>query len=125
MSIITWYIYVLVTAPNSGAEIIPFLKTYVNLPSGFAFTVLYSMLCNHIPPDKVFYVVMTSFITFFGAFAGFIYPNRDVLHPHAAADFLSKVLPSFFLPLISIFRNWTYSLFYMLANLWVGVIPIK
>ena len=30
-----------VTAPKSGAEIIPFLKTYVNLPGAIAFTVLY------------------------------------------------------------------------------------
>lgn len=29
-----------VTAPNSGAEIIPFLKTYVNLPSAIAFTLV-------------------------------------------------------------------------------------
>ena len=33
-----------VTAPNSGAEIIPFLKTYVNLPSAIGFTILYSNL---------------------------------------------------------------------------------
>ena len=29
-----------VTAPGSGAEIIPFLKTYVNLPGAIAFTAL-------------------------------------------------------------------------------------
>lgn len=31
-----------VTAPGSGAEIIPFLKTWVNLPLAIAFTVLYA-----------------------------------------------------------------------------------
>lgn len=61
-----------VTAPNSGAEIIPFLKTYVNLPSAIGFTLIYSALCNKMSPDKVFYVIMTAFLTFFGAFAGFI-----------------------------------------------------
>lgn len=61
-----------VTAPNSGAEIIPFLKTYVNLPSAIGFTLLYSSLCNKMPPDKVFYLVMTAFLTFFGAFASII-----------------------------------------------------
>lgn len=35
-----------VTAPSSGAEVIPFLKTYVNLPGAVIFTVLYSKLCN-------------------------------------------------------------------------------
>lgn len=31
-----------VTAPGSGAEIIPFLKTWVNLPIAVAFTVAYA-----------------------------------------------------------------------------------
>lgn len=66
-----------ITAPNSGAEIIPFLKTYVNLPSAIAFTIMYSNLCNMMSPDKVFYVVMTSFLTFFGAFAGLICKRRE------------------------------------------------
>ena len=35
-----------VTAKGSGAEIIPFLKTYVNLPGAIGFTVLYSKLTN-------------------------------------------------------------------------------
>lgn len=111
-----------VTAPNSGAEIIPFLKTYVNLPSAIGFTILYSSLTNKMPADKVFYLIMSSFLSFFGAFATMIYPNRDLLHPNAAADFLTKVLPPFFVPLIAIFRNWTYALFYTLANLWGSVV---
>lgn len=33
-----------VTAPGSGAEIIPYLKTYVNLPLAFLFTIGYSQV---------------------------------------------------------------------------------
>lgn len=33
-----------VTAPGSGAEVIPFLKTYVNLPMAIGFTVIYSQV---------------------------------------------------------------------------------
>lgn len=33
-----------VTAPGSGAEIIPFLKTWVNLPAAIAFTVGYAQV---------------------------------------------------------------------------------
>lgn len=35
----------MVTAPGSGAEIIPYLKTYVNLPLAFLFTIGYSQVC--------------------------------------------------------------------------------
>jgi ATP/ADP translocase len=31
-----------VTAPGSGAEIIPFLKTYLNLPLAIGFTIIYT-----------------------------------------------------------------------------------
>lgn len=44
------------------------------------------------------------------------------MHPNAAADFLTTILPKFFVPLIAIFRNWTYALFYTLANLWGTVV---
>lgn len=42
-----------VTAPGSGAEIIPFLKTYVNLPGAIGFTVLYSKLSNKYSQQQV------------------------------------------------------------------------
>eukprot|EP00971_Amphidinium_carterae_P324810 6454748-Amphidinium_carterae.1 len=41
-----------VTAPKSGAEIIPFLKTYVQLPGAIAFTVLYSKMSNNMSQEK-------------------------------------------------------------------------
>lgn len=37
-----WQDVLVVTAPGSGAEIIPFLKTYLNLPLAIAFTVAYT-----------------------------------------------------------------------------------
>lgn len=36
-----------VTAPGSGAEIIPFLKTWVNLPMAVGFTIAYAKVCMH------------------------------------------------------------------------------
>lgn len=107
-----------VTAPKSGAEIIPFLKTYVQLPASIAFTIIYSSLCNRMSQEKVFYTVVTPFLAFFASFATIIYPNRGFLHPNAAADALTLIAPAFFYPLIAIFRNWTYAMFYMFAELW-------
>jgi ATP:ADP antiporter, AAA family len=111
-----------VTAPGGGAEMIPFLKTYVNLPSSIGFAILYGTLCNKMSTDSVFYLVMTGFVGFFGSFAAFIYPNKAFFHPNAAADVLAATLPAFFLPLVAIFRNWTYALFYTLANMWGSVV---
>ena len=35
-----------VTAPGSGAEISPFLKTWVNLPMAIVFTIGYAKVCS-------------------------------------------------------------------------------
>jgi AAA family ATP:ADP antiporter len=75
-----------VTAPGSGAEIIPFLKTWVNLPMAIGFTVLYTKLSNVLSNEQLFYTCIIPFIAFFGAFAFFIYPLRDVLHPTAYCE---------------------------------------
>ena len=111
-----------VTAPGSGAEIIPFLKTYVQLPGAILFTLLYGALSNRMSQAKVFYSIVGAFLAFFGAFAGVIYPAREFLHPNLLADAVSKVAPAFFLPIIAIFRNWTYAMFYLMAELWGSVV---
>lgn len=77
-----------VTAPNSGAEIIPFLKTYVNLPSAIAFTLTYSSLSNKMSADKVFYVIMGAFISFFTAFATVICKWVASISHHPPSPFL-------------------------------------
>jgi ATP/ADP translocase len=65
---------------------------------------------------------MSAFLGFFGAFATIIYPNTHILHPTAACDVIQAALPVFFAPVVAIFRNWTYALFYTLANLWGSVV---
>jgi AAA family ATP:ADP antiporter len=46
-----------VTAPGSGAEVIPFLKTWVNLPMAIGFMIGYSKLVNILSTETLFYVV--------------------------------------------------------------------
>lgn len=111
-----------VTAPGSGAEIIPFLKTWVNLPMAIGFTVLYAQLANVLSSEALFYCCIIPFIAFFGAFAFILYPMRDTLHPtEFCTDLLAKAGPRFAGP-IAILRNWTYCLFYVMAELWGSVV---
>jgi len=111
-----------VTAPGSGAEIIPFLKTYVNLPGAIGFTVLYGELTNRFDRQTFFYLVLVPFLIFFLAFATLIYPNAAMLHPTAFANWLASILPAGFAAPIAILRNWTYAIFYTMAELWGSVV---
>merc|ERR1712205_274642 len=111
-----------VTAPGSGAEIIPFLKTYVNLPAAIGFAAIYARMSNFMGREQLFYTILFPFIAFFGAFAFIMYPARDFLHPtEFCVDLLEKLGPKFMGPL-AILRNWTYCAFYVAAELWGSVV---
>ena len=111
----------IVTAPGSGAEAIPFIKVWLVVPSAVLFMVVYAKLSNILSKTKLFYAVITPFIIFFALFALFLYPNRDIFHPTDAADRLQAFLPQGLAGFVAIFRNWTYALFYVLAELWGSV----
>ena len=111
----------IVTAAGSGAEAIPFLKVWGVLPMAVLFMIIYAKLSNKLSKPKLFYSTIIPFIVFFALFATVLYPLRDYLHPTAFADSLQNMLPQGFMGLIAIIRNWTYSLFYIMSELWGSV----
>jgi AAA family ATP:ADP antiporter len=112
----------LVTAPKSGAEVIPFIKTYCNLPTAIGMAAGYAYLCDHMEQKNVFYACVIPFLVFFASFALLIYPNNAVLHPHAWVDHVAAVLPAGFSAPLAIVRNWSFALFYVLAEMWGSVV---
>jgi len=112
----------MVTAPKSGAEVIPFIKTYVNLPAAIGFTGIYASLTNKMEQRDVFYNCVWPFLAFFSVFAIFLYPNRAILHPHAFCDMLSSFLPAGFSAPLAIIRNWSFAVFYVMAEMWGSVV---
>ncbi|KAG6606778.1 hypothetical protein SDJN03_00120, partial [Cucurbita argyrosperma subsp. sororia] len=111
-----------VTAKGSSAEIIPFLKTWVNLPMAVGFMLLYTKLANVLPRKALFYTVIVPFIAFFGAFGFLLYPLSNFIHPQAFADKLLNSLGPRFLGPLAIMRIWSFCLFYVMAELWGSVV---
>jgi len=110
-----------VTAPGGGAEVIPFLKFWGVLPGAVIFMLIYAKLSNKLSKPKLFYTAVLPFLIFFGLFATVLYPARDYLHPNAFCDKLETILPLGAKGFIAIIRNWTYSLFYIMGELWGSV----
>lgn len=110
-----------ITGHGSGAEIIPFLKLWVNVPFAILFTLSYARLSNVLRRNVLFYVIISGFIVFFCLFSLVLYPCRDVLHADQLADYLETVLPPGFKGFIAVLRNWTFSLFYVMSELWGSV----
>jgi AAA family ATP:ADP antiporter len=113
---------IIVNAPGSGAEALAFIKLYGTTPMAILFMILYAKLANVLSREGLFYAALVPFLVFFGAFAAFIYPNRAVLH---MSDATIKALQGewprlhWFIPVIG---NWSYSLFYVLSELWGSVV---
>lgn len=110
------------TAPSSGAEALPFLKVWAILPMALLFTFLFTRLSNHLNREKVFYSMMSIFLSFFVLFAFVLYPFRNFLHPTDLADKLQDALPVGFSGFIAIFRNWTFTAFYIMSEMWSTMI---
>jgi ATP:ADP antiporter, AAA family len=107
-----------VTAPSAGAEIIPFIKVWVIVPMALAMTFLFTRLANRYTIEKIFYIMMGIFLGFFVLFSSVLFPLRDHLHPHLFADRMEAILPLGLKGFIALIRNWTYTTFYVMAELW-------
>ncbi|MCR9183754.1 MAG: NTP/NDP exchange transporter, partial [Flavobacteriaceae bacterium] len=109
------------TAAGAGIEAIPYLKSIFVMSSAIAFVVLYTKLSNMFSAEKLFYILTSTFLIFFGAFALVIYPNIGSLHPdldtvHALQNDFPRIRFLF-----SVWGVWTYSLFYVMSELWGSV----
>ncbi|MGR3911773.1 MAG: Npt1/Npt2 family nucleotide transporter [Candidatus Rhabdochlamydia sp.] len=113
---------VLITAPQSGAEALPFIKVWVILPTAFILTFLFTRLSNYLSRQTIFYVMLSIFMGYFCLFTFFLYPNQDKLHPHAFADHLQTLLPLGFRGFIALIRNWTFTTFYVMSEMWSTMI---
>jgi AAA family ATP:ADP antiporter len=71
---------------------------------------------------NVFYACVIPFLIFFSLFALVIYPARGALHPHAFVDLLQSRLPAGFSAPLAIVRNWSFAMFYVMAEMWGSVV---
>ncbi len=111
-----------VTAHASGPEAIPFIKVWVMFPGAILMTLLFTRFTNWFSRESVFYLMLSVFLIFFFVFTFFLYPIRDSLHPHQFADYLQLTLPEGCKGLIAMVRNWTFTLFYAMSELWGNII---
>lgn len=111
-----------VTAKGSGAEVIPILKGWIVLPIALGATLLYSKLTNIFRRSILFYGIIACFMAFVVLYGFVLYPNIDALSPHASADWLVEKLGSHNSHWVAIYRNWIQSVFFVVAELWGGVV---
>lgn len=104
-----------------SAEIASFAKVYAVTPAAILFVIIYAKITNHLSFEKIYYYLTGFFIAFFILFAFIIYPN--VHYFHASPHFLDQTMAAH--PhlkwYISLAGNWSYIIFYTLAELWPNI----
>lgn len=114
----------IMTAPGSGAEAIPFLKVWCVVPAAILLMLIYSKMSNLMSKEKLFYSMLLPFVGFFALFGFVLYPLRDVLHPSESVNTLRNFLPDSAAAkgIVAIYRNWTFGVFYILAEMWGSMV---
>lgn len=111
----------LVVTATGSAVIIPYLKGVVVLPASIIFFLIFAKLAQYVSRRSLFYIVVSGFLLFYFLFGFVLYPAHDFLHPTTSADALQAMLPPGFAGLVDCYRVWTFSAFYVAAELW-GVV---
>jgi len=109
---------ILVNAPGAGAESLAFAKGIGVTASAVLFMILYTKAANLFNREGLFYVTAAPFLIFFGLYPYCIYPFVDSLHMSLdTIHHYQAMYPSltWIIPLVG---NWTYTLFYILSELW-------
>ena len=113
---------IIVNAPGAGAESLSFIKGIGVTICAILFMVLYTKAANIFKREGLFYVTALPFLIFFVCFAFIIYPNKDVLHMSLESIENYQALYPNLKWIVPLVGNWTYSLFYILSELWGSAI---
>ncbi len=112
----------MITSNVTGAEVIPFIQVWMMLPAALLGAAIFTRLLDHVSQEKMFYLVVGGFLAFFSLFVFVLYPLRDLLHPHATADYYLTVVPRRFHGFVEMLRNWSFSAFYVACELWAAMV---
>ena len=109
---------ILVNSPGAGAESLAFAKGIGVTTAAILFMILYTKAANIFKREGLFYVTALPFLLFFGLFPYCIYPFVDSIH--MSLDTIQSYQAAYptikwIVPLVG---NWTYTLFYILSELW-------
>lgn len=107
---------------TAGAETLPFLASFVVLPTSLGFFLLYGKMVENLPSKMIFYVSILPLVMFYLFFTAILYPNHASLHPMWMVDAASQFVPQGLMGLVKVAQYWTFSLFYCAAELWGSVV---
>jgi len=109
---------IIMSIPGAGAEALTYLKPFAVTPGSLLFTWYFLSLDRAFDRDRVFGIVVLTFLSYFVAYTFILSPYKDMLRLDTLANFLEAILPEGLQSAPTLVRYWMHSLFYTFAELW-------
>ena len=107
-----------------SAEVTSFAKVYCVTPAAAIFVIVYAKMVNTYSFEKIHNYLLVFFVTFFAIFSFLIYPNAKLFHMDPSTMENLMMLHPHLKWYIALFGNWSYIIFYVLAELWPNIFYI-
>jgi len=107
-----------------SAEVTSFAKVYCVTPAAAIFVIVYAKMVNSYSFEKIHNYLLGFFVIFFAIFSFLIYPNAKLFHMDPSTMENLMMLHPHFKWYIALVGNWSYIIFYVLAELWPNIFYI-
>ncbi len=112
-------VFIQTYAAAGGPEVLSCIKLFFVLPFAFLVVMFYTFLVNKFGFNKAFYVIISIYICFFAIFTYILFPNYTHIHPGIdQVRAMQSSWPGFLYHIIPAITNWSFTLFYMMAEIW-------
>ncbi len=109
---------IIMYTPGAGAEALIYLKLFAVTPGTILFTWYFLSLDRIFDRDRVFWIIVLTFCSYFFAYTFVFSPYKEYFALHSLADLLEILLPSSFQAAPALVRYWMHTVFYTFAELW-------
>ncbi|MDR0404490.1 MAG: NTP/NDP exchange transporter [Oscillospiraceae bacterium] len=114
---------VLINAPGAEPACISSLKIYGVLPMAVLSVVLFGKILRKFGDKNAFYIVISTFLVFYTFFGLVLYPMSDSIHLGKPwIENMQSNFPPITRDLWPLFANWSFSLFYILSEVWGSLV---
>lgn len=113
----------IITHPDMGINAIPFLRSWFLIPIMFLFVKAYTFLSARYTQFQVCYFIVGFFLLYFLFFVFLLLPFNDFFKLNFFGDQILLLYPSFLHPVGDIVRNWSFSIYYCIAEVW-GIVVV-
>ena len=109
-----------------GASYIPFVKTWINLPTSFGFIYIYNRLLNRFSFERTYCILYSGLVALYSILGLCLYPIRHLIRVHNAPLLLERWVTTMYYVLSPIWGTIVVSvLFWSFANRYTSVADAK